>query len=275
MADKFDRSGPARGAGQGSGSDPAKYLAREIRRERQRAKMTLAEFGQRVGYDPAQLSRMENGHRPITQQLVEACDRLFPHRNGWFTEFYREAQQWIVSPPWFRPWLPYESTARELRSWTVAMLDGLIQHEDYARDFLGTLPGATPETVTELLAARMRRQRVLLKDGASFTFLVDRAALDLASAAQLRHLVAVAALPAVTLQIVPAAIHTGLSGSFVIADSTAAYTETSVAGIVYEDPDTIASLVRQFGMLQAESMRASESVDLLERMASDLESQLA
>jgi transcriptional regulator with XRE-family HTH domain len=37
-------------------SDPARYFGRQVRKARLAAGLTLAEFGQRVGYDPGQIS---------------------------------------------------------------------------------------------------------------------------------------------------------------------------------------------------------------------------
>jgi transcriptional regulator with XRE-family HTH domain len=61
--------------------------------------VTLAEFGQRIGYHPGQISRIENGKRPPTELFAQMCDRAFPDRDGWFSEFYAESRTWIATPP--------------------------------------------------------------------------------------------------------------------------------------------------------------------------------
>jgi len=66
---------------------------------RRHAGWTLTEFGQRIGYDPGQISRIENGKRPPTELFAQMCDRAFPDRDGWFTEFYAESRTWIATPP--------------------------------------------------------------------------------------------------------------------------------------------------------------------------------
>ena len=87
------------------GSDPARYFGRQVRKATARGRLTLAEFGQRVGYDPAQISRIENGKRPPSELFAQMCDRAFPDRNGWFSEFFAESRTWIATPPWFRSWV--------------------------------------------------------------------------------------------------------------------------------------------------------------------------
>ena len=79
-------------------SNPARYFGRQVRRARRAAGWTLAEFGQRIGYDPGQISRIENGRRPPTELFAQMCDRAFPDRDGWFSEFYAESRTWIARP---------------------------------------------------------------------------------------------------------------------------------------------------------------------------------
>jgi transcriptional regulator with XRE-family HTH domain len=80
-------------------SNPVRYFGRQVRKARLAAGWTLAEFGQRTGYDPAHLGRIENGKRPATKLFAQMCDRVFPLRGGWFSEFYEESRTWIATPP--------------------------------------------------------------------------------------------------------------------------------------------------------------------------------
>ena len=70
-------------------SNPARYFGQQVRRARRAAGWTLAEFGQRIGYDPGQISRIENGKRPPTDRAVrpermavEPGNRRDPGRPG-------------------------------------------------------------------------------------------------------------------------------------------------------------------------------------------------
>ena len=92
-------------------SNPVRYFGQQVRRARRAAGWTLTEFGQRIGYDPGQISRIENGKRPPTELFAQMCDRAFPGRDGWFGEFYAESRTWIATPPWFRNWVEHEQQA--------------------------------------------------------------------------------------------------------------------------------------------------------------------
>src|SRR5258708_242930 len=156
-------------------------------------------FGQRIGYDPGQISRIENGKRPPTELFAQMCDQAFPDRDGWFGEFYAESRTWIATPPWFRSWVEHEQQAAALRIWQLGVLSGLLQTEQYARAILTVEPGVTDDQVSERLAARLARQAVLTRDDPPAAwFLVDEAVLHRCvgsahvMAAQLAHLAGLA-----------------------------------------------------------------------------------
>jgi transcriptional regulator with XRE-family HTH domain len=256
-------------------SNPVRYFGKHVRRARLTAGWTLAEFGQRIGYDPGQISRIENGKRPPTELFAQMCDRAFPDRDGWFSEFYAESRTWIATPPWFRGWVEHEQRAATLRLWQPYVLSGLLQTEDYARVILTVEPGVTAEEVDARLAARLARQATLTRDDPPRAwFLLDEAALrrcigtPAVVAAQLAHLAGMARLPNVTIQVVPSIAHAGLLGGFALTER-AAYVETAVAGQVFEDPVIIADLLTRFDTLRNEAFRGSESLTLIERMCEE------
>jgi transcriptional regulator with XRE-family HTH domain len=256
-------------------SNPVRYFGRQVRLARRAARWTLTEFGQQIAHDPGQISRIENGKRPPTELFAQMCDKAFPDRDGWFSEFYAESRAWIATPPWFRSWVEHEQGAATLRIWQLGVLSGLLQTEGYARAILAVEPGVTDEDVSARLTARLARQAILAREDRPATwFLVDEAALRRCIGspevmdAQLTHLAGLARLPNVTIQIVPNIAHAGLLGGFAIAGH-AAYVETAVAGQVFEDADIIAGLLTRFDMLRNEAFRGSESLTLIERMCKE------
>jgi transcriptional regulator with XRE-family HTH domain len=256
-------------------SNPVRYFGQQVRRARRAAGWTLAEFGQRIGYDPGQISRIENGKRPPTELFAHMCDRAFPARDRWFSEFYAESRTWIATPPWFRSWIEHEESAATLRIWQMSVLSGLLQTAAYARAILAVEPGVTDDDVSARLTARLARQAILTRhDPPATWFLVDEAALRrcVGSAevmvAQLAHLSGVARLPNLTIQVVPNIAHAGLLSGFAVAEH-AAYVETAVAGQVFEDAEIIAGLLTRFDTLRNEAFRGSESLTLIERMCEE------
>jgi transcriptional regulator with XRE-family HTH domain len=252
----------------------ATHFGRQMRKERLAHGWSLGEFAQRLGYDAGHLSRIENGKRPPTEALAQACDRVFPERHGWFTDWYEESRTWAEVPPGFRSWFEIESRAASLRAWAPSVVHGLLQAEDYAAALLRTYPGVTDEVAASRLNARMERQRGVLLRGSPpmVTFVVDEMALYRCvgsaetMAGQMRQLAAVASMPLVTVQVLPAVAHPATASEFIVADS-AAYAEHVAGGYVFTDAETVSALGVRFDSLRAESYRASESAAMFERMA--------
>ncbi len=250
----------------------ATHFGRQVRKERLAHGWSLQELARRTGIDAGHLSRIENGRRPPTEALALACDEAFPERRGWFTDWYTESRTWTEIPPGFRSWSELENKAASLRDWYPGIITGLLQSQDYARALLATAPRVTGETASARLAARMERQRrVLMRDDPPQAwFIVDEMALyrrvgsTEVMAEQMRHLSAVAAMPNVTIQVLPAVAHPANASGFVIADDSA-WCEHLAAGGVYGG-ETVSSLPLLFDTLRGECYRVSESAALFERL---------
>jgi transcriptional regulator with XRE-family HTH domain len=257
-----------------SGSNPATHFGRQMRKERLAHGWSLHEFARHTGLNAGHLSRIENGKRPPTENVAAACDAAFPERKGWFTEYYEELRGWSEVPAAFKDWSELEDKAASVRDWMPGIITGMLQTEDYARALIAAVPRTSPETAAARLANRMERQRrVLLRDEdpPAAWFVVDEMALyrNVGStevmAAQMRQLSAIAAMPTVTMQVLPPVAHPANASGFVIADDSAAYAEHVASGYVFTDEQTVSALMVRFDSLRAESYRASESLRIINR----------
>ena len=254
-----------------SAGNPVAHFGKQVRKERLAHGMTLQDLSQRTGLSVPYVSRIETGRRPPTESVAVAMDELFPERCGWFLEFYVESQSW--GAPGFRDWGEHEDKAEKLYVWSPSVLHGLLQTEDYARALLDTLPDATDEVVEARVQARVDRQRrVLLRDDPPKAwFILDEHSLyrhvgsSEVMAEQTLHVIYLAGLPNVTIQMLPAVAHPATQSGFLIADDTA-YAEHVVGGFVYTDADTVSRLAALFDTLRAESYRVSETLKTLERL---------
>ena len=253
------------------GGNPATHFGRQMKKERLARGWTLRELAARTGVNFSHLGRIENGHRPPTEAVAGACDRVFPERRGWFSEYYEESKSW--TPPGLRSWAEHEDKAVRLSVWAPGIVHGLFQTRDYARTLIAALPGVTDEVIAARLASRMERQRRVLyrDDSPSVGCVVDHLALyRLVGSAeimadQMRHLAEVAALPNVTLQVLPAVAHPATSSELIIADNSAAYAEHLAAGGVYTEDETVARLERLFDTIRGECYRVSESLAVMRK----------
>ena len=117
-----------------------------------------------------------------------------------------------------------------------------------------------------------RQRRVLLRDDPPEAwFIVDEHSLyrhvgsPEVMAGQMRHLSEVAAMPNVTLQILPAVAHPATASELIIADNNAAYAEHLAAGGVYTEDETVTSLERLFATIRGEGYRVSESLAVIRK----------
>jgi transcriptional regulator with XRE-family HTH domain len=262
----------------------ATHFGRQVRKARLARGWTLRELSRQSDIDAGNLSRIENGHRAPTAAIAMALDAVFPERDGWFSDWHRESLSWSEVPAGFRSWTDFEDSARTLFIWSPSIIDGLLQTASYARALVLTSPGITDEQVSQRVAGRMERQRRVLfrGDPPAARFLVDELSLHRVvgsreiMAGQLRHLLDVAAMATVTVQVMPAIAHSVNAGELIIADSTtAAYCEHAAAGYVYTDGVVVSSLAARFDALRAECHRASQSQAIIERMCESYEQPMA
>ncbi|MYQ81239.1 MULTISPECIES: helix-turn-helix domain-containing protein [unclassified Streptomyces] len=108
--------------------------------------------------------------------------------------------------------LPLYVRTRRFRSYSSWLVPGMIQTQPYTTAALRALQrrrGLAVDDVTEAVAARLERQRVLHEGGRQFAFLVEESVLRAGiggtevMSGQLRHLMTVASLPHVSLGVVP------------------------------------------------------------------------
>lgn len=257
-------------AGTQSGNLALAHFGRQMRKERLARHWSLPELATRTGINAGHLSRIERGVRPPSEAIADACDSVFPERSGWFREYYEESKSW--TPPGLRSWAEHEDKASRLSVWAPGIIHGLFQTPDYARTLISVLPGVSADVVSVRLTGRLERQRRVLAredDPPTVVGIIDHTALyrlvgsPEIMAAQMVHLVEVASLPHVTMQVLPAISHPATASELIIADNEAAYCEHLAAGGVYTEGETVTRLDRLFDTIRAESYRASDSAAII------------
>ena len=190
--------------------------------------MTQEDVAERTGKDRSTLYRLETAlQRPQRSTLIQLMDIYGvddPQRAELLTLLKESAQRGWMQP--YRTELPevysdyigFEDEARSISNYQSLFVPGLLQTEDYARAVIrGTLPHASPEEVENRVLARMGRQALLTRDDPPRLWaIMDEAAARRqvggrqVMAAQLARLAEAAALPNVTLQVIPfAAVRSG------------------------------------------------------------------
>jgi transcriptional regulator with XRE-family HTH domain len=253
-----------------SGNGPAGHFAKQLRRDRLARRLSVAELARLIGVNPAHLGRVESAKRPPTVRLAALLDGVFTDRRGWYSQYLEDIRTAPEIPATFRSWSDYEERSGTLRAWMPSIVHGLAQSTDYAAVLIALEPGIASATADARLKARLERQRRVLgrTDPPRVTLLVDEVALwrlvgsAPAMTAQMSHLADVAAMPNVTVQVVPAIAHAAVASGYVLTDD-AAWCEHLAAGGVFTDPDIVANIAARHDSLRSECYRASESLAMI------------
>jgi hypothetical protein len=157
-----------------------------------------------------------------------------------------------------------EAEASAIRTYQLGFVPGLLQTETYMRlTFSAARQRFEGERLENEVAVRLRRQRSLFDDPVLTPHaIVDETVLHRESCdrEQLDHIVAMAALPNVTVQVIPhsAGVHPGMHSNFIL--------------VSFPDPaePDLAYVEYGFGSLQIEKEREVRAVPLLFDHLADL-----
>lgn len=260
---------------------PLHFFGAEIRRAREAAGMTLAEFGTLVPCDASRVSRIEAGLLMPDEAFATAADRAFPQMDSWFGRFLASQGNWDTAPypPAFRDFVTDEADATALYVFEHSLIPGLLATEDYSRAVLSRHPNVSESVVTARVAARMARQTILDREIPPLLWaVIDDAVLArrVGSAEitrdALRHLADMARRSTVTVQVLAdAGAHVGLSSPCTIAEIAGAVISVNVDDIadgrVIDDADTASGVAAKFRWLQAEALSPSGSLAMIEQRA--------
>jgi Domain of unknown function (DUF5753) len=143
-----------------------------------------------------------------------------------------------ILPGWFEMYLGLEQAAAVIRTYEPQLIPGLLQTAEGARAVIQMgHPNASDEDIERRVALRMKRQKVLTRpDAPNLWAVVDEAALwrlDGRSAMQeqIRHLIEMAELPNITLQVMPfySGAHAAVGGPFTMLR----FSEPDLPDLVY------------------------------------------
>ncbi|MGI5451631.1 helix-turn-helix domain-containing protein [Streptomyces sp. CA-249302] len=191
---------------------------------REDAGLAQEQAARAVGFSPAKLSRIEagKGRKPPTEGDIRALLSLYrtdDHEASVLLQLLRRAGEpgwWQrfdkrLMPEWIDRLVGLQEAADSIRTFEIQYVPGLLQTPAYTRAVVQRgLPSAPAREVQRRVELRTRRAELLLRaDAPQLWAIVDESVLlrILGSREvmreQLRHLVEMAQLPHVTVQIVP------------------------------------------------------------------------
>lgn len=268
-------------------------LAAELRRLRESAELTIDEVGEKLECSASKISRIETGHVGVTPRDVRDMLEVYGIEDDGreaLVQLAREARKkgwWHAYNEVFTgSFVGLETDASSLHTHQALLVPGLLQTEGYTRAVIRAIrPDVTESDMERRVAARVVRQR-LLTDAhpPEYWAVIDEAALHRKVGgpeimrAQLERLVELAALPHVTLQVVPfsAGAHAGMEAPFLIlgfpeqADPDVVYVENTTSGVYLEQPSDVHRYTLMFDHLRAAALKPDDTVVMVEQAADRL-----
>jgi transcriptional regulator with XRE-family HTH domain len=276
-----------------SRGDPAPLrwlIGVELARYRNLAKLSLTEASARTGMSKAKLGHLETGRQ---QQAPDDIAELLAaygarqrdiDRLTSLTGRANEATWWApwaqVVPDWLKTFVGLEGLAESEFVFEPIIIPGLLQTQEYAAAVTANTPRVRADHSERFVGFRMARTRRLSDPERPLRLhaVLTEGALRLAVGdlelrrAQLRHLVAMAELPTVTIQVVRPedGPHTALTGQFVVLGfenvRSIGYVELHDGAVYLQDPDQIRTYTMVAENLQRVALGPEQSVAFIQSM---------
>ena len=272
-------------------------LGTQLRRLREASGITPEQAGYEIRGSRSKISRLEHGRVGFKERDVEDLLTLYgvtdpqdragmlslaqrANTPGWWARYHD------IIPDWLEPYLGLEMAASLIRNFELQFVHGLLQTEDYARAVtsLGFGPHAADQ-VERRVRLRMQRQDVLTdSDPPRAWFVIDEAALRRpiggrqVMRAQMKHLLDMASLPQITLQVVPFRHggHAGAGGAFTILRFAApdlpdvVYLEQLTSALYLDDRKDVDHYMEVMNRLSAEAHTPAATTRFLKEIIRDL-----
>jgi hypothetical protein len=272
-------------------------LGSQLRRLREAASITPEQAGYEIRASRSKISRMETGRvgfkaRDVADLLVlygvgneQERSRFLDlvERSGradWWTRYSD------ILPDWFENYLGLESASSTIRTFEIQFVHGLFQTEDYAQAVTRLGHQAAPAAEIERrVGLRVKRQDLLTRANPPRIWSVmDEAVLrrpvggPAVMRAQLHHLIEVARMPQVTLQVVPFARggHAGAGGSFTVLRfeeqflPDVVYIEQLTGAVYLEQRGDVEHYLEVMDQLSGEALTPVATARFIEQVASQI-----
>jgi len=248
--------------------------------------LTVDQVAEELLCSPSKVSRMETGQRGATQRDVRDLCRIYGVTDAahiaHLMDLAKEGKQqawWQSHDLDFATYIGLEQAAISTSYFQSSIVPGLLQTTDYARAmYAASMPSEfTLERVSELIDVRLRRQQVLTRDPPlRLQAVLDEAVLHrvvggpAVMAAQLQHLIEMANMPNVTLQVITygAGAHPGMDNMFYILEfegvaPPVVYVEGLMGWLYLEREYEVARYRQVFERLHSIALDPQETIELL------------
>ncbi|MFJ8015202.1 helix-turn-helix domain-containing protein [Streptomyces sp. NPDC096339] len=253
-------------------------VGRQLKMWREAAGLDRAKFGERMGYGPNLIYKIERGARIPRPEFLDKADEILG-AGGKIAAMKADIQR-ARYPKKVRDLAKLESEAVEIGAYASIVPHGLLQTEEYARALYAQRRPSYPEDEIErLVAARMARQQVLGQPETPLPTVVQEEAVlrrpvggRMVLRRQLEHLLEVGSRRQVEIQVMPTTVeeHAGLAGSLQLMrlrdGTTVGHNEGQLVSRLITEPKEVQILDMRYGMIRAQALTPRESLKFIEKV---------
>ncbi|MFI1834711.1 helix-turn-helix domain-containing protein [Streptomyces olivaceoviridis] len=253
-------------------------VGRQLKLRREAAGMKAGEFGKAIGYGEDLVYKVEGGKRIPQPEYLDNADKVL--RAGGLVSAMKKDVEKVRYPKKVRELAELEARAVELGVYVGLSIHGLLQTSEHAQALFEVSQSAYSEAeLQRLVAARMGRKSIFQRDPAPMLSFVQeevtlrrRVGGTMVWRQQLEHLLEVAGLRNVTLQVMPtdSGAHPGLSGKIEVLkfeDGTAVgRSDGAFNGRPTSDPKQLRILELRYSTIRAQALSPRESLAFIEHL---------
>ncbi|MFJ5548514.1 helix-turn-helix transcriptional regulator [Streptomyces sp. NPDC093225] len=253
-------------------------VGRQLKVWREAAGMRVADLARAMGYGEDLVRKVEGGTRIPRPEYLDKADRAL--KAGGRIAAMKQDVETARYPKPVRDLAKLEAKAVELLAYGNHNLHGLLQTKEYATAlFQMAQPAHTPEQIERGVAGRLSRQSIYRRSPApTLSFVQEEVTLrrriggTMVVRRQLEHLLEVATLRNVTLQVMPTHCeeHAGMDGLIQVlkfGDGTAVgRAEGSFHGRAVSEPRQLQVLELRYGIIRAQALTPRESLAFIEQV---------
>jgi transcriptional regulator with XRE-family HTH domain len=285
---------PAAEASLREGPAPLRWLIGvELARYRNSAKLSLTEASEQSGISRAKLGHLETGRQQQDRHDIAwllagyGAEQADIERLISLTSQADEASWWApwaqVVPDWLKTFVGLEGLAEREFVFEPMLIPGLLQTAQYAAAVTANTPRVRADYSERFVGLRLARTRRLTNPERPLQLhaVVTEGALRLAVGDrelwrdQLRHLIAMAELPTVTIQVIRPddGPHTALTGQFVVLGfanvRAIGYVELHDGAVYLQDAEQVRSYTMVAEDLQRVALDPERSISFIQSVVGE------
>ena len=274
-------------------------LRTELRTARLKNNLTQDQVAKAMEWSLSKMNRIEQAKSSISANDLKALLPLYGITDEGQTEELLALARASRQTPWWRgrysevasevflQLIDYESAASYISQFETAFVPGILQTEEYATAVLQVFydENSSPERIAALVELRAKRRELLTSENApQFSFIIDESVVHRlvgspsVTSRQFIHLIDVAGLPNVTIQVVPfaASVYPGMTGPLKIVefedspDESIVFLESPRGDFISDAREETQSYRETFRRIREKSLSPSDSISLLHKSASEI-----